>query len=228
MKKTALLIAAALATLSVFCSVPVLAAESSSSQKRTIGVYAKSVYTLPNGCYGTEKDDDGYVAKLPDGTKFTVTPKSGNSSFRIVIVPITKKDKKAYKWISERTTGLGTDPLFYDIYFADEYGNRVEADGTFDVSIDLIEGYRALKAAGISADGTLAHLVSKSGQNQISFTIEKGGYYAIASGKDDQTAPTVSPKTGENGFAVFGVALLAVFSAGVLGTVMYCRKKKHS
>ena len=65
MKKTAVLIAAII--LSVFCSVSVSAAGNNLPEEKTIGVFAKSVYTLPDGCYGAEEDDNGnYIAELPD------------------------------------------------------------------------------------------------------------------------------------------------------------------
>ena len=51
MKKAAVLIAVMI--LSVFCFVPVSA---TGNGMPTIGVYARSVYTLPDGCYGAEKD----------------------------------------------------------------------------------------------------------------------------------------------------------------------------
>lgn len=99
MKKTAVLIAALI--LSAFCSVPVFATGNDLPEEQTIGVFAKAVYTLPDGCYGAEEDDDGdYIVELPDGTEITLTPKLANPSLRIVIVPITEQDEQAYQWIS--------------------------------------------------------------------------------------------------------------------------------
>ena len=50
MKKTAVILIAA--ALSVFCLVPALAADT-----RGISEYAKSVYTLSEGCYTAEEED---------------------------------------------------------------------------------------------------------------------------------------------------------------------------
>ena len=58
MKKAAVILIAAI--LSVICLVPAFAAD-----KREIGVFAKSVYTLSEGCYAAEEEDGGYTA---DGT----------------------------------------------------------------------------------------------------------------------------------------------------------------
>ena len=55
MKKTAVILIAA--ALSVFCLVPALAADS-----RGISVFAKSVYTLSEGCYTAEEEDGAYTA----------------------------------------------------------------------------------------------------------------------------------------------------------------------
>ena len=217
MKKTAVLIIAVI--LSVFCSVSAFAAET--VEEKTINVFAKAVYTLPDGCFGAEEDTDGnYIAELPDGTKITLTPKSADHSLSVIIVPITEKDEQAYKWISGCAAGFGTDPLFYDIYFIDEYGNRVDVNMTLDVSIDLANSYKTLKAAEISADGSLSHLVSESGGNKISFIIEKGEYYAIASSKSG-----IFPDTGDKIMIDFWIALLIVSVIGAAGTVIYIKKK---
>ena len=223
MKKTAVLIIAVI--LSVFCSVSAFAAENT-PEKKTINVFAKAVYSLPDGCCGAEEDGDGnYIAELPDGTEITLTPESKDSSLRIVIVPITEKDEQAYKWISDCTADFGTDILYYDIYFIDEYGNRVDVNMTLDVSISLKDGGRYIKAAEVAADGKVSHLVSESDGSKISFTIEKGGYYAVASAKN---VTPVFPGTHDNSLLEFWITLLCVSCAGVAGTVIYGRKKKTS
>lgn len=225
MKKTAVLIAALI--LSAFCSVPVFAAGNDLPEEQTIGVFAKAVYTLPDGCYGAEEDDDGdYIVELPDGTEITVTPKLADPSLRIVIVPITEQDEQAYRWISDCATNLGTNPLFYDIYFIDEYGTRVDVNMTLEVSVALMSSYGAPKAAEISADGKVSQLVSKSGGNIVSFTIEKGGYYALASAKIGDTDTPVSPSTGDNSMINLWIALLFVAGFVVVSTAVYGNKKK--
>lgn len=227
MKKTAVLIAAVI--LSVFCSVPVFAVGNALPEEQTIGVFAKAVYTLPDGCYCAEKDDDGnYIVKLPDGIEITLTSPSAAPSLRIVIVPITEQDEQAYQWISDCTANLGTDLLFYDIYFIDEYGARVDANMTLEVSVTLTNGYGTPKAAEISADGRASQLVSKSGGNKISFTIEKGGYYAVASAKAGNTGTPISPQTGDNGMLEPWIVLLLVSGVGVAVTAIYGRKKRYS
>ena len=222
MKKAAVLIAVVI--LSVFCSAPVSADEDVPAEK-TIGVFAKSVYTLPDGCYGAkEEDGSDSVVELPDGVKIAFTAKSTAPSLRMVIVPITEQDAQAYAWISACAADFGAEHLFYDIYFIDEYGNRVDAHMPTEVSVALMNGCGTLKAAGISTDGSLSQLVSKSGGYNVSFTIEKGGYYVVAS---EKTGTPVVPKTGDNRRMEPWVALLVVSGIGVAGTVMYGRKKKR-
>ena len=221
MKKTAVLIAALI--LSAFCTVPAFAAGNELPEEQTIGVFAKAVYTLPDGCYGAEEDDNGvYVAELPDGTEITLTPKYADPSLRIVIVPITEQDEQAYRWISDCATNLGTNPLFYDIYFIDENGTRVDVNMTLEVSVALLNGYGTPKAAEISADGKVSQLASKSGGNTVSFTIEKGGYYALASARIGDTDTLISPQTGDNRMINLWIALLFVSGIGVAG---FCLRK---
>lgn len=80
----------------------------------------------------------------------------------MVIFPITKQDKRAYQWISDCTTNLGTNILFYEIYFIDEYGTRVDVKKTLQVNITLPKGYGVPKVAKISTNGSLSQLVSKA------------------------------------------------------------------
>ena len=226
MKKTAIIIVAVI--MSVFCSIPVYAAANDLPEERTIGVFAKAIYTLPNGCYGAEADDDGnYVVKLPDATKITLISKSIDPYLRIVIAPITKQDKQAYRWVSNRTADFGTDPLFYDIYFIDEYGNRVDAYITFEVSITLMNDCGTLKVGEISADGNVSQLASKSGGNTMTFTIEKGGYYVIASARSGNIGKPISPKTGDNNMTNLCVALLIFSGIGIAGGIGYGKKKDY-
>ena len=83
MKKAAVILIAAI--LSVICLVPAFAAD-----KREIGVFAKSVYTLSEGCYAAEEEDGGYTAELPEDVTVTVTPEVSDPTLRLVIVPITR------------------------------------------------------------------------------------------------------------------------------------------
>ena len=222
MKKAAVIIITVI--LSVFCSVPVFAAGNNLPEEKTVGVFAKSVYTLPDGCYSAEENNDGeYIADLPNGIKITLKPESAFSSLHIVIVPITKEEKQAYKWISECTADLGNDFLFYDIYFADEHGNRVDVNTSLEVSLALMQNFGTLKAAEISSNGKIMHLDSKSNRNNISFTIQKGGYYAVASSK---SFTPVSPKTGNVELTCLLIALLLLSLAIIMGTAIYQRKKQ--
>lgn len=221
MKKAAVIIITVI--LSVFCSVSVFAAGNNLPEEKTVGVFAKSVYTLPDGCYGAEKNNDGdYTADLPNGVKITLKPESAFSSLHIVIVPITKEEKQAYKWISECTADLGNDFLFYDIYFADEHGNRVDVNTSLEVSLALMQNFGTLKAAEISSNGKIMHLDSKSNGNNISFTIQKGGYYAVASSK---SFTPVSPKTGDIGLIYFLIALFFVSGVSIACSAIYGRKR---
>ena len=199
MKKTAVLIASVI--LSIFCSLPVFATGNNLPEEKTIGVFAKAVYTLPDGCYGAKKDNDGhYVVELPDGIKITLTC----------------------------TTNCGTNILFYEIYFIDEYGTRVNVKKTLQVNITLPKGYGVPKVAKISTNGSLSQLVSKSDSNKISFTIDKGGYYAVVSARAGSTVTHIFPKTGEKSMINIWIALFFVSGIGVAGTAVYGRKKKHS
>lgn len=247
MKKAAVFIATVI--LSALCAVSALADEGALPEDQTIDVYAKAVYTLPDGCYDAEETPDGeHTVEMPDGVKITLTPKTAVSRLRLVVAPITAQDAQAYQWITSCTAGLGSNLLFYDIYFVDEYGNRVDVDTTLDVSIALTEDYGIPTAAAVNADGSVSPLASTSGSDKISFSIEKGGFYAIAaarsdsdtdsdadsdtgstgsskSGKGGSTAPT-SAKTGDSSTPALWLVLLLASAAA--GAALYAGRKKHS
>lgn len=213
MKKAAVILIAAI--LSVICLVPAFAAD-----KREIGVFAKSVYTLSEGCYAAEEEDGGYTAELPEDVTVTVTPEVSDPTLRLVIVPITRQEAEAYRWLSERTADLGTNHLFFDIYFVDEYGARVSADTPAHVRISLPTEYGTPKTAEVSSGGEVTLLIGKNSGNSVSFSISGGGYYAIAMSKTGGL-----PQTGDVSHVNIWLALLLV-SATAMTAVLYVNKRQ--
>lgn len=207
--------------LSVLCNVQVFAAEHSMPREQDIDVFAKAVYTLPDGCYDAEE-----IVELPDGTEIKITPKTPVTSLRLVVDPITREDVQAYQWLSECAVKLGTDLLFYDIYFIDEYGNRVNMDLASDVSITLPKNYGTPKTAAVSADGTVSLMSSDFSDNKVSFTIERGGYYAVASVRDGASGSANSSQTGDNSHLGLWLILLAVSGISFVGSSVWGNAKK--
>lgn len=168
-------------------------ADGGTVHRQSIDVYAKSVYTMADGCYGAEDDGGNYTVKLPDNTEIKVKPKSHDSTYRLVIHPITEQDAQAYAWLSNRVANFGKGILFYDIYFVDEYGKRADIDTESDVSITLPENCKTLKIVSVSEEGNVLRLNSTVGKDRLFFTIDKCGYYAVASETGNYKN---SPKTG--------------------------------
>ena len=223
MKKLALLIISII--LFSLCAVPAVAAEYNEPGEQELGLFAKAVYTLPDGCYSAEDDNGDSVVKLPDGTEITVTPKAADPSLRLVIYPITEKDTQVYQWFSNHTANLGTNPLFYDIYFIDEYGTRVDISTTATVTITLPKGYGIPKVAALSAAGAITQSDSKVRDNIVFFTIEKSGYYVVAATPSDNSGAgtPVSPQTGDNSNMRLWIILLLVSGTGMVGTTFCCK-----
>lgn len=213
MKKTAVILIAAI--LSVFCLVPAFAAD-----KRDIGVFAKSVYSISEGCYVAEEEDGAYTAELPEDVTVTVTPEVSDPTLRLVIAPITRQEAEAYLWLSERTADLGTNHLFFDIYFVDEYGVRVSTDRLALVRISLPTEYGTPKTATVSPDGIASLLSAAISGNSVSFSISGGGYYAIAMAEAGNL-----PKTGDASHVHIWLALLLTSAAG-LTAALYTNKRQ--
>lgn len=235
MKKIESLIAAVI--LLSLCAVPALAAEYSVPAEQEISVFAKAVYTLPDGCYDAENRDGDYEVTLPDGTQITVTPDNGDTALRLVIYPITQKDGQAYQWFLKHTTSLGTDLRFYDIYFIDHLGARVEVNMAAAVHITLPQGYGVPKAFALTSGGAATKLDSKVRDNVLSFTIERGGYYVIAAAPASSpltpsqpgyagTVASVSPQTGDSSNLYPWTVLLLISGLCIAVTILWVKKRK--
>ena len=149
-----------------------------------------------------------------------MTPEVPDSSLRLVIVPITRQEADAYRWLSERTASLGTNHLFFDIYFVDEYGARVSADTPAHVRISLPAAYGTPKTAEISSGGEVTLLIGKNSGNSVAFSVSGGGYYAIAMSKTGGL-----PQTGDASHVNIWLAHLLV-SATAMTAVLYANKRQ--
>lgn len=225
MKKAIALIAAVI--LFAFCAVPAFAAECIVPGEQKIGVYAKAVYSPPDGCYSAKEDGGDYIVTLPDGSKITVTPKTPDPSLRLVGYPVTEKDDKAYRWFLEHTVKLGANPTFYDIYFTNEYGVRVDIKTNAEVIITLPKNYGTPKVAALSASGESTLLDAKSQDNVVCFTIEEGGYYAVAAAYNSSgTGASGSPQTGDSSNLRLWFVLLVLSGVSLIYMSVYGKKQK--
>ena len=112
----------------------------------------------------------------------------------------------------------GTNILPFDIYFTDEYGNRVSPTGSRKITITLPGGYETPIACHLAPDGTVMVLDSSVKNGEIGFSTDHNSFCVIADMKPDGG----SPRTGDNSnmrlwiiMMTASVASLAAF--GVVG-----------
>ena len=112
------------AVLVFSCGMTAFAAKANlntNSSQEGIGVYVKYVdNTVPI-------DENGKgSATLPDGTEIEIS-NANKTQGQLVIDPITEKE--ALDWISSVTDGKVKAPQPFHIYYLDDNGNLINADG---------------------------------------------------------------------------------------------------
>lgn len=146
-----------------------------------------------------------------------------------------------YRWLIKCLNGKGNFICAYDIYFLDEVGNRINAEGT-TVTIDSPVDADNLEFYSVSTDGTVAvpdYFVKNS---SVTFTVLGNSYYVfvektptnaaitstqVANNQSSTKSNTSSeinsvPKTADNTNAA-GFAIMLAISATVAGMAL---KKK--
>ena len=116
------------AVLVLSCGMTAFAAEANlntDTEQKDIGVYVKYVDNTVWNTVPTDEDGDG-SATLPDGTEVGISD-ADKTKGQLVIDPIT--DKEALDWINSVTDGKVKAPQAFHIYYLDDTGNMINADG---------------------------------------------------------------------------------------------------
>lgn len=85
------------------------------------------------------------VVELPDGTTVTAA-NAPSGAVKLFIYSIPDAEAEAWAWIKSCFESKGTPIHTFDIYFADENGNRINADGAV-VTIDCPTARQSLWSA---------------------------------------------------------------------------------
>ena len=110
------------------CGMTAFAAEANlntDTEPKDIGVYVKYVDNTVWNTVPTDEDGDG-TATLPDGTEIEIS-NADKTKGQLVIDPIT--DKEALDWTAGVTDGKVKAPQAFHIYYFDDTGNLINADG---------------------------------------------------------------------------------------------------
>lgn len=147
MKKLSLV----LITLMVFFSAGISVLAETIEQK-DVDVTAQYIQTAEGFNQAPVKNGEGSLT-TEEGVKVSVSGAPGNARY-LVVCPILKNTDGG-RWLIKCLNGRGNFICAYDIYFLDEAGNRINAEGT-TVIIDSPADADNLEFYSVSTDGTVA------------------------------------------------------------------------
>ena len=224
LKKVITAMSAAVLVLS--CGMTAFAAEANlntDTEQKDIGVYVKYVDNTVWNTVPTDEDGEG-SATLPDGTEVGISD-ADKTKGQLVIDPIT--DKEALDWISSVTDGKMKTPQAFHIYYLDDNGNLINADG-ISVSMKPENTPQNPVVYSLKSDGSMELLSVDVKNGTITFTTDGSPYYVLGE-KDSGSTPSNpgdSPQTGDNSHMALWIALLAASVFGLAGTAVYSKRKR--
>lgn len=224
LKKVITAISAAVLVFS--CGMTAFAAEANintDGEQKGIGVYVKYVDNTVWNTVPTDENGDG-SATLPDGTQVGISDVDKTKG-QLVIDPIT--DKEALDWINSVTDGKVKAPQAYHIYYLDDNGNLINANG---ISVSMKPGNTLQNPVvySLKADGSMELLSADVKNGTITFTTDGSPYYVLGEkdGGGTPSDPGDSPQTGDNSHIALWIALLAASVFGLAGTAIYSKRKR--
>ena len=188
LKKVITAMSAAVLVLS--CGMTAFAAEANlntDTEPKDIGVYVKYV---DNTVWNTVPTDEGGEgsATLPDGTEIEISD-ADKTKGQLVIDPIT--DKEALDWINSVTDGKVKAPQAFHIYYLDDTGNMINANG-ISVSMKPENILQNPVVYSLKTDGSMELLSADVKNGMITFTTDGSPYYVL--GEKDSTIAKLPPE----------------------------------
>lgn len=171
--------ATVLLLLLVLCTVPCAAKQTADAVpgNQDINVYAQTIYTsdpntavLPPDDGGKYQDDDVPVVVVPD------TP---HSDYWLVVHRVNKDETEAYRWFESATASLSSPKLYYEIYFIDAFGQRVDG-GSAQVTVSLPGTFGTTRVYTLSTQEQYTELPATQQTNTLTFTMIGNGYYVLS------------------------------------------------
>ena len=190
MKKLSLV----LITLMVFFSAGISVLAETIEQK-DVDVTAQYIQTAEGFNQAPVKNGEGSLT-TEEGVKVSVSGAPGNARY-LVVCPILKNTDGG-RWLIKCLNGRGNFICAYDIYFLDEAGNRINAEGT-TVTIDSPADADNLEFYSVSTDGTVAVTDYSVKDNCITFKISGNRYYVFTEKTASDISVTQTPTAGSTG-----------------------------
>ena len=219
------------------CSVTVLAAEADSGA--TIDVYAKYERNV-EGEYPAPIEDGCADVTTDEGMIFSVTEAPENA-VRLVIVPVPETETEAWAWIESCMADTATPVHTFDIYFENQDGNRINANGA-EVTLYCPHCTGTPVVCSLDTEGNVQVLTSNAARGvDVAFTTNGSAYYIMAEkaadpGTDpvdpDPTIPSdptdpSTPQTGDSSHLWLWIVLMVVAAGGIVFIIVFVKKKKQ-
>ena len=165
-------------------------------EERQADVYARAVRTT-DGVYPAQIDDDTATVTTDEDIIITVTD-APESAVKLMVVPIPKDETQAWAWITDCLEDVGTPVHLFDIYFEDQDGNRINANGAV-VTIDCPHCSGTPKICSLTTGGTVRVLNDSARGSEVAFRTDGSTYYIIADKTPSQhPGDTDIPQTGDH------------------------------
>lgn len=184
MKKLSLV----LITLMVFFSAGISVLAETIEQK-DVDVTAQYIQTAEGFNQAPVKNGEGSLT-TEEGVKVSVSGAPGNARY-LVVCPILKNTDGG-RWLIKCLNGRGNFICAYDIYFLDEAGNRINAEGT-TVTIASPTDADNLEFYSVSTDGTAVVPDYSVKNSSVTFTVLGNSYYVFVEKTPSNAVITITP-----------------------------------
>lgn len=170
--------------------MPVYAAEENinqSGQKIDVGVYAK-VSEHTQWDYTADIRDKEATVEVDDQMAISVID-APKGAVKLVIVPIPQTEQEAWEWINSCTEEKGTAKHSFLIFFLDQDGKQLSAEGA-KVTITCTHCAYEPMVCSLKTDETVTELAKSSvGKGSVTFTADGSDYYVMLEMSDDDEKP---------------------------------------
>lgn len=191
MKKISLILVALMIFFSVGISV-----SAETVEQQDIDVIAQYIQTTEGLNKAPIENGKGSLTTEEGGT-VSVSGAPGTARY-LVVCPISK-DTEGGTWLIQCLNGRGNFICAYDIYFLDEAGNRISANGAI-VTINSPTDTDNLIVYAVSSAGAVTAANYSVQNNCVTFTVSGNSYYVFAEHAASQISatPTQTPNNGED------------------------------
>ena len=186
-----------------------------------VDVFAKYLFVSGLPEFALKNGEGG--GTLSDGTEISVTGAPSNATW-LVVRQIPQSVSEPYEWFREV---LGNKTMqAYEIYFRDDLGNRIPANGAV-VTITVPGGMSDVDVYSVDPNNSHAELTSSIKNGKVTFRTDGKRYYVLtgtaSSSGGDGNDP---PKTGDDSRVLLWLLLLLVAFAGMVLCIALGKRRR--